>query len=345
MSFSSTNPLYQEDLGRILDSLDTNSLRGKSFLVTGATGMIGSCLVDTLMLLDSHGADLKVYAVGRNIEKASMRFSYCIANPHFHFIMQDVRNQLPDDLQVDYIIPLASNTHPMAYSQYPVETVFINVDGARHALDLAVRSGSIVIYPSSVEIYGNAKDGRAFLETDTGVLNLSTARSCYTESKRLCEAMCQSYISEKGIDARILRLSRVFGPTLLMDDSKASSQFIKKALAKEDIVLKSKGDQLFSYTYVVDAVSALLVVLLNGTKGEIYNVASDQSNVFLKDFASACAEYAGKSIVYDVPSESERKGYSTATTAIMDASKLKHLGWTPQYSLKDAIWRTIDQLQ
>lgn len=341
MSFNFNNPLYQEDLQGILKMVETDGLKGKSFLVTGATGMIGSCLIDTLMMLNGCGAGIKVYAVGRNLEKVSTRFSYCLDNPDFTFIQQDVRDPLPEDLKVDYIIPLASNTHPLAYSQYPIETIFINVEGARFALDLASRCGAVVIYPSSVEIYGNSRDGNAFTETDTGVLNLATARSCYTESKRLSESMCQSFISECGVDARIIRFSRVFGPTMLMEDSKASSQFIKKALAGEDIVLKSKGDQFFSYTYVVDAVSAILYVMALGNCGEVYNVASEPFNVHLKDFAIACAKYASTEVVYDIPTESERKGYSIASKAIMDGTKIQGLGWNPMYSFNESICRTI----
>ena len=344
MSFNINNPLYQEDLQRILKTVCTEGLNGKSFLVTGATGMVGSCLIDVLMLLDRCGIDIKVYAVGRNRDKASARFSYCLDHPDFTFIQQDVRDPLPEDLKVDYIIPLASNTHPLAYSRYPIETIFINVDGARHALNLAVKCGAVVIYPSSVEVYGNSRDNGPFFEKDTGALDLSTARSCYTESKRLCEAMCQSYISEKGVDARILRFSRVFGPTMLMEDSKASSQFIKKALAKEDIILKSNGDQFFSYTYVLDAVGAILAILQNGSMGEAYNVASDQFNLHLKDFAASCADNARTSVVFDIPSESEKKGFSIATTAVMDGTRLKDLGWAPLHPYRESLRRTLDIL-
>ncbi len=70
MIFNNNNSLYREDLQRILTTVRVDGLKGKSFLVTGATGMIGSCLIDTLMLLDSYGVDIKVYAVGRNLEKA-----------------------------------------------------------------------------------------------------------------------------------------------------------------------------------------------------------------------------------------------------------------------------------
>ena len=198
-----------------------------------------------------------------------------------------------------------------------------------------------MLYPSSVEIYGNARDEDSFTEDYTGQLNLSTSRSCYTESKRLSESLCQSYISEKGAKVKIVRLSRVFGPTMLMNDSKASSQFIVKALNGEDIVLKSKGEQLFSYTYVADAVSAMLHVLLHGENGVAYNISNAVCDVHLKDFARLCAEWAGRDVVFDLPSETERKGFSIAMRAILDNSRLRSLGWTPYYGIKDAVFRTL----
>lgn len=343
MSFNPTNPLYQEDLHQICQTFDVDSLKRRSILITGATGMIGSCLIDTLMWLNKHDAGITVYAVGRNREKAFKRFSYCCKEPSFVFLEQDVRVPLPKDIKPDYIIPLASNTHPLAYSQYPIETIFINVDGTRHALESAAENGSVVIYPSSVEIYGNAYGQEAFKEQDTGKLDLSKSRACYTESKRLCEALCQSYISERGVDARILRFSRVFGPTMLSEDSKASSQFIKKAIAGENIVLKSKGNQFFSYTYVLDAVSAILFVMIKGKSGEAYNVASKEFNIHLRDFAAVCAEYAGTSVVFDLPLETERMGYSVATFAIMDGLKLQDLGWEPNFSFKESVRKTLYQ--
>lgn len=187
---------------------------------------------------------------------------------HFHFIEQDVRQPLSEDVKVDYIIPLASNTHPMAYSQYPIETVEINVKGAEYALQKAIACDATVLYPSTVEVYGNAKGRDVFNEEYTGQLNLSTSRACYTESKRVSEALFQSYIAEKGAKVKIVRLSRIFGPTMLQSDTKASSQFVMKALKGEDIVLKSKGEQYFSYTYVADAVSAMFYVLFHGVARE-----------------------------------------------------------------------------
>ena len=243
-------PLYVEDLNGIINVHELELLYGKSFLITGATGLIGVCLIDALMLANKNGADITVYAVGRNKEKAVARLGEYYNDKHFCFIEQDVRQPLPKDIKVDYIIPLASNTHPLAYSQYPIETIEINVKGAEYALQKAIECNATVLYPSTVEVYGNARGADVFTEDYTGQLNLSTARACYTESKRVSEALCQSYIAEKGAKVKIVRLSRIFGPTMLLSDTKASSQFIIKALNGEDRVLKSKGEQFFSYTYI-----------------------------------------------------------------------------------------------
>lgn len=335
------HPLYLEDINNVLTMNGIDSLRGKSILITGATGLIGVHLIDILMAL----GDVKVYAVGRSKSKAKERLGEYFDNPSFYFIEQDVCEPFKEGLYVDYIIPGASNTHPLAYSKYPIETIQINIKGIHHALQLAERCKATVLCMSSVEIYGNAIGEDIFTENYTGKLNLSTSRACYTESKRLAEALCQSYISEKGIDVKIVRLSRIFGPTMLMSDSKASSQFIKKAICNEDIILKSKGDQFFSYTYVTDAVAAMLYTMLNGKCGEAYNISNEMCDIHLKDFAQICAEYNGKKIIFDVPTETEQKGFSIATQAILDNNKLKAIGFIPKYKMKDAVRRTIEILK
>lgn len=332
--------LYKEDIRRLLSAEGIKALQGKTFLITGATGMVGTMLVDALMAL----GDVKVYAVGRNKEKATERLGEYYSSDLFSFIEQDVCAPLPD-VTVDYIIPLASNTHPLAYSQYPIETMLTNIKGVEHALELAVRCQAKLIYPSTVEVYGNARGTDIFTEDYTGQLNLATSRACYTESKRTAEALCQSYIAEKGAQVVIARLCRIFGPTMLMSDSKASSQFIKKAINNEDIVLKSEGKQYFSYTYVADAVAGLLTVLLHGENGMAYNVSSEKTNVHLRDFAQICADYNGRKVVFDLPTETEARGYSVAMQAIMSNERIKGIGFLPHYDMEDAVRRTIEILK
>lgn len=339
------HPLYQEDLKYILNMSHIDQLKGKRFLITGASGMIGVCLIDALMQYNKSGANIFVYAVGRSKERAKDRLGEYYSDDHFLFIEQDVCNPLPSNISVDFIIPLASNTHPVAYSQYPVETIEINIKGAEYALKKAQECGATLLYPSTVEVYGNARGEDVFTEDYTGQLNLLNARSCYPESKRLSEALCQSYIAERSADVKIARLSRVFGPTMLMSDTKASSQFILKALHGENIVLKSKGNQFFSYTYVADVVAAMLFVMLRGERGVAYNIANNDCNVYLKDFAQTCAELSDTQVVFDLPSQVEQSGFSIATKAILSAQKLEALGFTCHYAFKNAVERTLNILR
>lgn len=344
-TINKSHPLYQEDLDIILRTEGIEFLQNKRLLITGATGLIGVCLIDALMKYNRQGASITIYAVGRNKNRAAERLGEYYDDMRFHFIEQDVRQPFPTSLIVDYIIPLASNTHPLAYSQYPIETIEINVKGVEYALQKAVECKATVLYPSTVEVYGNARGEDVFTEDYSGQLNLSTSRSCYTESKRVSEALCQSYISERDAKVKIVRLSRVFGPTMLVTDTKASSQFIKKSIGGEDVVLKSEGNQFFSYTYVADAVKAMIHVLIHGEVGKAYNISNNNCNVYLRDFAQMCAIFTGRKVIFDLPTESERKGFSIAVNAILDNTRLREIGFIPHYSINEAIERTIKILK
>jgi nucleoside-diphosphate-sugar epimerase len=123
------------------------------------------------------------------------------------------------------------------------------------------------------------------------------------------------------------------------------SQFLQKALAGENIVLKSEGTQFFSYNYVADAVSAIFYCIMYGRSGEAYNVADDASDIHLRDLAGMIAEYAGKKVIFELPDAVERAGFSKATVAVMDSTKLKNLGWKADYSIEQGIAHTIEILR
>ena len=345
------NELYMEDVNRIAElDLPWEKLSNKSILLSGATGMIGSFLIDVILEKNiSKSLSCTVYALGRNREKAEKRFSKFAQDPHFVFIPYDVKLPLVrDDIgTVDYVLHLASNTHPLQYSTDPIGTITTNVIGLQNMLEFAAEHHvTRFAFASSNEIYGeNRGDVEFFDENYCGYIDSNTLRAGYPESKRCGEALCQAYKIQKGMDIVIPRLTRSYGPTMQMSDTKAISQFIKKGVAGEDIVLKSKGTQLYSYTYVADAVGGLLTILLCGESGEAYNIADEQGDIMLKDLASIIAGISGKSVVFEIPDAVEAAGYSTATKARLDGSKLKRIGWTPSYTIESGIKRTIKILK
>ncbi len=345
------NNFYIEDI-RYVSGLDIpwERLKNKSIMLSGATGLIGSFLVDVILEKNtSSDLNCTVYALGRNEEKAKIRFSKWFDDSHLVFIQYDVKKPLITDNinTVDYIIHLASNTHPMLYATDPIGTITTNLIGLQNLLDYAVEHHTTrFTFASSNEIYGeNRGDVELFDEDYCGYINCNTLRAAYPESKRCGEALCQAYKSQLGLDVVIARITRSYGPTMLMSDTKALSQFIKNGVAGQDIVLKSSGNQYYSYTYAADAVSGLLYTLLSGENGEAYNIADLKSDITLKELAQIIADINGKKVVFQIPDEIEARGYSKATQARLDSSKLKKLGWQPHFNMKIGLERTISILR
>lgn len=342
------HPLYQQDIQSVAAlPFDWDRLNGKTFVIAGASGMIGSMLIDVLMYRNRTAEmNCRVVALGRNAQRGAQRFAAYADDSLFSFAAHDINLPLTLDTRADFLLHAASNTHPVAYATDPIGTVTANIIGTDNLLRFAAaHHAERVLFASSVEVYGeNRGDVDAFSEDYCGYINCNTLRAGYPESKRAGESLCQAYIRQMGLDIVIPRLARTYGPTMLQSDTKAISQFIKKGVAAENIVLKSEGTQFFSYTYAADAVSGLLTTLFCGSCGEAYNIADAQSDIALRDLARIIADYAGTEVVFELPDATERAGYSTATRAILDPAKIKALGWQPLYTMKTGLERTIDIL-
>lgn len=335
------NKIYLDALEKVIPSI---TIKDGSILVTGASGLIGSCLVDLLMLANHHGRNFVVYALGRHVETLKKRFSFFHSSSLLHYVEQDIQTSLDNSVHYDYIIHGASNADPRSYALYPAETMLINLLGAQNVLDYCKRNPTTrVIMLSTFEVYGNTgKD--SYQESDAGVIDQNMIRSCYPESKRCMEILTRSYVEEYGVDAVIGRLCSVYGPTMLKNDSKAHAQFIINALRGEDIVLKSKGDQLRTYCYVIDAVTGLLCVLDKGITGEAYNISNEESVVTIAEVAKTVAEIVGAKVVFDMPDNIEKKGFSKPQNCVLDNQKLKALNWHGKYDIKAGIKECIDVL-
>lgn len=344
--------LYYEDVAWAAQSkLPWEKLEGKSVLITGASGLIGTFLIDVLMYRNENcDMNCRIYAVGRNQTKAAGIFSSWWDSQRFTFLAHDINLPMPEEPfngRIHYVLHMASNTHPLAYATDPIGTVTANIIGTNYLLDFAAgHDAERFAFASSNEIYGeNRGDVELFDEHYCGYLDSNTMRAGYPESKRCGEALCQAYLKQRGLDVVIPRLTRSYGPTMRMSDTKAISQFLRKGIAGENIVLKSAGTQYYSYTYVADAVTGLLTVLLCGETGNAYNIAHESSDIMLKDLAALIAEKAGTRVVFELPDEVEKSGYSTATKARLDGRKLGALGWKPHYDIRGGIFRTMDVLK
>jgi len=342
------NELYKEDIDDVSSiKIDWNRLKKKNILITGATGLIGTFLIDVLMYRNIKYNDcINIYVISRNIEKAKARFNEYFNSQYFVFISKDIKTPFELNVPVDYIVHGASNTHPIAYASDPINTILLSILGTKSILDFASEHNvKRTLFLSTVEIYGeNRGDVEMFKEDYCGYIDCNTLRAGYPEGKRAAEALCQAYIKEKNVDIVIARCCRVYGSTMGDDDSKAIAQFIRNIVNGENIVLKSRGEQQYSYCYVADICSALLVLLLNGKKGEAYNISDIDSNLSLLQIVNILSLYTGKEIVFDIPSSLESSGYSKATKALLDNTKLKELGWEAKYSMKDGINRTLNIL-
>ena len=346
------NPIYRSEIKEASElPINWSLLSGKTVLFTGATGMIASVMIDILMYRNQNLADneqgVHVIAVSRNEEKAKKRFGVYWDSKYFTYLSHDITMPLPELGTIHYILHAASNTHPRAYATDPIGTITANVQGTYQLLEYAsIHNCERFFFFSSVEIYGeNKNDVDKFEESYLGYINCNTTRAGYPESKRLGESLCNAYAVQKGQEFIIGRFSRVYGPTMAVDDSKAIAQFIRKAVAGEDIILKSEGNQLYSYTYVVDAATAALYILLHGENGSAINIADRDSDIALKDLAGYLAKEAGMKVIFELPDQVEKAGYSTATKALLDSTKIEQLGWKAKTGIADGLAKTVQILR
>lgn len=277
--------------------------------------------------------------MSRNEKYAHKRFEAYWGNPLFSFICHNVIEPFSLDIPFDYMVHGASNASPKRYATDPVGTMKSNLGGGSNLLELAKEKKARLLYISSGEVYGEG-DGSDFTEDYSGYVDCLNPRACYPSSKRASETLCVSYKEQYGVDVVIARPCHIYGSDIERDD-RAFAQFLRKAKAGEDILLKSDGSQVRSYCHVDDCASALLYILLRGINGKAYNIANRDSVLSIKELAELIAQTVGVKIMYDIPSNSESKGYSKVQRAVLDSSLLESLGWRPQISLKEGLRRVL----
>lgn len=316
------------------------SVKGKTFLITGATGLIGATFVRCLLKLNgTSGTGIRIIAVARNKEKARRVFGEAPVTWIFDDILRPSDENWP---QADYVIHCASPTASWFYVHNPVETLNTIYLGTERILHYAFRNSvNSMVFLSSEESYGTVLPEKIIRESDCGTIEPFSVRSSYPLGKRVSECLCHAYWTEYGVPVKTARLSLVFGAGVSVDEDRMPAQFAKSIASDKDIILHTDGSSAKLYCYSIDAVLAIFFLLFKGTNGDVYNVANSDTYISVRDLAELLVRKFGRGVSVSADLRSDC-GYAPMTHLKLDTSKLESLGWKPYFSLEEMFGHLID---
>lgn len=342
------NQILQEDLKEIVENPYFRKMEGKTLLVTGATGLIGSLTVKACLKHNSEN-NKKIHVIGlvRNEKKAENVFGELKEDPYFKIIKVNILDPLKIHEKIDYILHTASVTTSKLFVDEPVETIDTSYRGTKNILELAKeKKCQGMVYLSSMEMYGMPDpELDTVKEEDLGYIDILNVRSSYSEGKRITECLCAAYADEYHVPVKIARLAQTFGAGVLKEDNRVYAQFARSVLNGENIVLHTEGKSNGNYCYTTDVIRALMLLLEKGENGKAYNVCNEETTTTIAEMAKMVAKEFGhgkSEVVFEIPENARTYGYAPDVKMHLDASKLRSLGWTPKYNLKEMYHRMIE---
>ncbi len=345
---SLSTPVVDRDVDEIIGrDLPWEKLRGTTVLVTGASGMLPSYAVYSLLALnDRLDAGMRVLALVRHEAKARRLLAGILERPDVELVVQDVSTPLELHGPLDYVIHGASAARPALHGSNPVATIRANLLGTLGLLELCVaKQSSGFVLMSSAEIYGaQPADTELIDENSYGGFDVLNPRACYSEGKRAAETLCAVYQKQHGIRCHIARFAHIYGPGMAADDGRVQADFAAAVAAGKDIVLNSDGSAVRTYTYVADAVAGMFYALLVGDE-MAYNVADPAGLVSIRELATLFTQVhpeQGLRLVFT--NEADARSYNQARRQGLDSARLAGLGWRAQVPLSEGLKRMVTDL-
>ena len=303
----------------------------KRILVTGGAGFLGSHLCDRLV-----GEGHDVICLDNLFTSQKSNIEHLLDHRNFEFIRHDVTHPLW--LEVDEIYNLACPAAPGHYQFNPIKTMKTSVMGAINVLGMAKRTGAKVFQASTSEVYGDP-EVHPQPESYKGSVNPIGPRACYDEGKRAAETLFFDYHRSNGVNIRVVRIFNTYGPRMHPFDGRVVSNFIRQALAGEDITIFGDGQQTRSFCYCSDLIEGF-VRHMNGSDDFVGPGNLGNPGEFtIKQLAEAVIELTGASskLVYRPAPEDDPKQRQPDITL----AKAK-LGWEPTVPLHEGLKKTIE---
>lgn len=350
--------VVEDDLQDLVDRLDPvfTRLSGTRLLITGGAGFLGHYLVQApLAWNQAHPAQAPIVIdVHDSFIRGVPDWLRELESPHLKLLERDILQPMPAGPPPDYVIHAASIASPTFYRRYPIETMDANVQGLRMLLDAAAdRTGSDhpllgLLFFSTSEIYGDPDPASIPTpETYRGNVSCTGPRACYDESKRYGETLSVNFARERDVPVTIVRPFNNYGPGLRLDDRRVIPDFATDLLAGRDLTMLSDGSASRTFCYVADAVDGYFRALIDGRRGESYNIGNDRPEVSMRDLAERLAAIGGASLGYRgrvVTATSEDAEYLTDNPqrrCPVITKARDELGFEPSVDLDDGLERTL----
>ncbi len=335
-----------EDINNILaQRQDLSMLREKTILISGANSFLMSYFIYLILENNRRNrSNTTVVALCRNERNAKARFGTYWGDPHLKILIQDVRETVAWEGDVDICIHAASPAGIQSRQEKPLDTFQANLFGCQNLLELALeKKCERFLLLSSVDVYGSCSEQGRRKETDVGLLDWTYRRSAYSCGKRGAETLCELYHAQHGLPCVTARPFQVYGPGMSLTDGRLHGDFIRQLQEENRIVLKSDGSAVRSFLYLTDATHALLDILFRGAPGGIYNVCDESGECSVGELAELYVSQWGNDakvvFSYDKRETPEVKDALSVVTG--DSSKLRELGLKSRTSPEEGIAKTL----